>query len=337
MFQIDKEHVIDRKCFQLLERAITYEATDIHLTPVREGYHVYLKKYAKLNYSGVIPLQLANRMISFYKFLSSLDISDRRKPQSGSFHKQIQGENFSFRVSTIPSIHMKESVVIRLQKHDRIVPVDKLCMEKAWAEQLTDAISRQQGLVLMTGPTGCGKTTTIYSLTAHCVNHLNRHVITLEDPVENNHSHLLQVQVNEQSGMTYSAGLKAILRHSPDVIMIGEIRDSETAKVAVQAALTGHLVLSTVHSKDPIGCFYRMLDFGISAEELRQTIICISAQRLIRKAGGQQGAIFEILSGNQLDYMVDAVIRGERFNLPVSMKLDTISRKYGVPEGALHE
>ena len=116
-------------------------------------------------------------------------------------------------------------------------------------------LSEPQGLILLTGPTGSGKTTTIYSLTAHCVNNLERHVITLEDPVENNHSHLLQIQVNERSGMTYSAGLKAILRHSPDVIMIGEIRDSETAKIAVQAALTGHLVLTTVHSKDPVRLF----------------------------------------------------------------------------------
>lgn len=334
---ISNGHVIDRKCFQLLEKAIAYEATDIHLTPIREGYQVYFKKFAKLDQTGIIPQQLAGRMISFYKFLSSLDISDRRKPQSGSFHKQIQGENFSFRVSTIPSIHMKESVVIRLQKHDRIVPIDRLCLEQKWAEQLIDAISRQQGLVMMTGPTGCGKTTTIYSLTAHCVNHLNRHIITLEDPVENNHSHLLQVQVNEQSGMTYSAGLKAILRHSPDVIMIGEIRDAETAKIAVQAALTGHLVLTTVHSKDPIGCFYRMLDFGISAEELRQTIICISAQRLIRTAGGQQSAIFEIVSGSELDAMADAIMRGDRVHLPSDLKLESLARKHGMSEKVFHE
>ena len=150
---------------------------------------------------------------------------------------------------------------------------------------------------MLTGPTGCGKTTTIYSLTAHCVNQLERHVITLEDPVENNHSHLLQIQVNEQSGMTYSAGLKAILRHSPDVIMIGEIRDSETAKIAVQAALTGHLVLTSVHSKDPAGCFYRMMDFGISAEELRQTMVCISAQRLIRRYFGKEGQYSKLSKG----------------------------------------
>lgn len=334
---IRNEQVIDQKCFQLLEKAIACESTDIHLTPASDGYHIYFKKYAKLKQAGVLPHQLAFRMISFYKFLSSLDISDRRKPQSGSFHKQIHGDNFSFRVSTIPSIHMKESVVIRLQKHDRIVPLDQLCLNPEWTDQLTKVISRQQGLIIMTGPTGSGKTTTIYSLTAHCVNHLNRHVITLEDPVENNHSHLLQVQVNEQAGMTYSAGLKAILRHSPDVIMIGEIRDAETAKVAVQAALTGHLVLTTVHSKDPIGCFYRMLDFGITAEELRQTILCITAQRLIQTASGQQAAVFDIVSGAHLDSIANAIIRGDQFDSPYEMKLDALSRKYGVSEKVLYE
>ena len=192
-----------------------------------EGYEVSFKKDSKLERSGTLPPQLAGRMISFYKFLSSLDISDKRKPQSGSFHKQIQGENFSFRVSTIPSIQLKESVVIRLQRHDRIVSLDELCIEKEWADKLRQAASEQQGLILLTGPTGCGKTTTIYSLDSSlCQSILRRHVITLEDPVENNHSHLLQIQVNEQSGMTYSAGLKAILRHSPDVIMIGEIQGS---------------------------------------------------------------------------------------------------------------
>lgn len=325
---IRNDNVIEQKSFQLLETAIQYDASDIHLVPMREGYEVLFKKNARLDRSGTLPPQIAGRMISFYKFLSSLDISDKRKPQSGSFHKRIQEENFSFRVSTIPSIQMKESVVIRLQRHDRIASLDELCIEQEWSNSLRRAVSKQQGLVLLTGPTGCGKTTTIYSLTAHCVNQLERHVITLEDPVENNHSHLLQIQVNEQSGMTYSAGLKAILRHSPDVIMIGEIRDSETAKIAVQAALTGHLVLTSVHSKDPAGCFYRMIDFGISAEELRQTIVCISAQRLIQRSSGQMGAVFEIIQGDRLDQMTDLIIKGERVVVPENLRVESLIRKY---------
>ncbi|WP_342511364.1 competence type IV pilus ATPase ComGA [Sporosarcina sp. FSL K6-1522] len=326
------DNVIERKCFQLLEKAISYEATDIHLVPMSEGYDVSFKKDSKLDRSGILPPQLAGRMISFYKFLSSLDISDRRKPQSGSFHKRVQGENYSFRVSTIPAIQLKESVVIRLQKHDKIVPLDELCMERAWADQLRLATSKQQGLLITTGPTGCGKTTTIYSLTAHCTNRLERHVITLEDPVENNHSHLLQIQVNEQSGMTYASGLKAILRHSPDVIMIGEIRDSETAKIAVQAALTGHLVITSIHSKDPAGCFYRMMDFGVSIEELRQTVVCIAAQRLVRTSSGTTSAVFEIVQDDVLDEMTNSIMKGDRIIVSEEQKVEALMLKYSHPK-----
>lgn len=323
------ENIVEQKCRELLEKALRHEATDIHLVPSLEGYDILFNRNTKLTKTGTLPPHLADRMISFYKFLSSLDISDKRKPQSGSFHKQMQGENLSFRVSTIPAIQYKESVVIRLQKHNRIVPIDKLCMEEEWADKLRQASSARQGLFLVSGPTGSGKTTTMYSLTAHCANHLNRHVITLEDPVENKHSHLLQVQVNEQAGVSYSTGLKAILRHSPDVIMVGEIRDSETAKIAVRASLTGHLVFSTIHSKDPVGCIYRMMDFGVSAEELRQTLVCISAQRLIQKPGGEIKAVFEIHSGNLLENMTNSILKGERFVSPKEQSIDVLLEKYG--------
>ncbi|MHA6259500.1 competence type IV pilus ATPase ComGA [Sporosarcina sp. CAU 1771] len=321
-------NIIEQKCIELLEKALSFEATDIHLVPTREGYDVSFKKDARLEKSYTLPPQLADRMISYYKFLSSLDISDKRKPQSGSFHKNIQSENYSFRVSTIPSIQLRESVVIRLQKHDKIVSLDNLCIEKTWADDFRQVANEQQGLVFLSGPTGSGKTTSLYSLTAYCVNQLNRHVITLEDPVENKQSHLLQVQVNEQSGMTYSTGLKAILRHSPDVIMIGEIRDSETAKVAVSAALTGHLVLSTVHSKNPAGCIHRMMDFGVSAEELRQTVVCIATQRLIRKTSGDVRAVFKIVMEQKLEDMMDTIMKGERFVFPKEQRIDELAMKY---------
>ncbi|MFS0689734.1 competence type IV pilus ATPase ComGA [Sporosarcina sp. 179-K 8C2 HS] len=332
----NRDNLVEKKCFDLLERAIANEATDIHLVPLNNHYDICFKKNSKLERSGTYPPHLAARMISFFKFLSSLDISDKRKPQSGSFHKKMQNENYSFRVSTIPSIRMKESVVIRIQRHDQIVPLNTLCIDPVWEKKLRRAAEERQGLVLLTGPTGSGKTTTIYSLTAHCVNHLERHVISLEDPVENNHSHLLQIQVNERAGMTYAAGLKAILRHSPDVIMIGEIRDAETARTAVAAALTGHLVLTTVHSKDPEGCFYRMMDFGITAEELRQTVVCISSQRLIQKQDGEVGAVFEIVEGELLEAIADGIISGKRVSVPKDMTIEAVMKKYSMKKGVSH-
>ncbi|GKV64602.1 MULTISPECIES: competence type IV pilus ATPase ComGA [unclassified Sporosarcina] len=324
---------IEKTCFQLLEKAIQSEATDLHFVPTSDGYNVAIRKHAVFSKIGQFPQTLGSRLISFYKFLSSLDISEQRRPQSGSFHRSFSDQNFSFRVSTIPSIQLRESVAIRIQKHDKIVPLSELCMKPEWTRQLSEAAAFKQGLFLVTGPTGSGKTTTLYSLTAHCVNRLERHVISLEDPVENNHSHLLQIQVNERSGITYSAGLKAILRHSPDVIMIGEIRDAETAKIAVEAALTGHLVLSTVHAKDPVGCLYRLLDLGIHLEELRQTVIAISAQRLVTNSTGDTVAVFEILQDLQIEEAAEAITKGQRFSLPVEQKIETQSALY---EKALH-
>lgn len=325
---MDQNNVIEQKCFRLLENAIAYDAMDIHLIPENEHYCVSYKKDTRLIRAKKLPPQLASRMISFYKFLSSLDISDRRTPQSGSFHKTFSQQQYSFRVSTIPSIQRWESVVIRIQRHDRIVSLHQLCLEERWMEQLQNAVSMSQGLLLVTGPTGSGKTSTLYSLTSHAVNELGRHVISLEDPVENKHSHLLQIQVNEQSGMTYSTGLKAILRHSPDVIMIGEIRDAETAKVAVQASLTGHLVLTTVHSKDSVGCLYRMLDFGVSFEKLRQSVICISSQRLIRMDSGEQKAVFEIVDGTELEMMLEEMATGRRVAISPEKRVETMVKIY---------
>lgn len=161
----------------------------------------------------------------------------------------------------------------------------------------------------------------MYALTRHCASSLSRHVISLEDPVESTQPHLLQVQVNERAGISYSTGLKAILRHSPDVIMIGEIRDPETAKVAVQAALTGHLVMATVHSKDTVGSLFRMLEFGIQLEELRQTVEMICAQRLIEQDGKRQ-AVYEILQGPLLADAFEALRENRPFSVPKHLSLD---------------
>lgn len=322
------ENIIERKCFELLEQAVEKEATDIHFVPAEQNYDIHLNHGSKLMKIGSLPPQLANRMISYYKFLSSLDISDKRKPQSGSFHKKMLDENFSFRVSTIPAIHYQESVVIRIQKHNRIMPIEKLCLKIEWAHVLKRVSTMQQGLILLSGPTGSGKTTTMYSLTSHCYRNLNRHVISIEDPVENQHNHLLQIQVNESAGITYATGLKAILRHSPDVIMLGEIRDSETAKIAVSASLTGHLVFSTVHSKDPVGTIYRMLDFGVSLEELRQTVICVASQRLIIQKNGELGTVFEIVAEEVVEEMMDAIEKGERFTREEEQSMSVLVQKY---------
>lgn len=237
------ETIIEQKSIQLLKRAIEFGASDLHLMPTTDLYGIYFRKYGQLISVGQLPQDIGDRMISYLKFLSSLDISEKRKPQSGSFEQTINEQLFSFRVSTLPSVYSKESLVIRLMLQNRTLPISELSLFIDSANQLVNLVERPQGILLMTGPTGCGKSTTLYSLIHHLASNHQKHIISLEDPVENNQSDLLQIQVNERAGVTYAVGLKAILRHSPDVIMIGEIRDRETAQIAIEAVLTGHLVM----------------------------------------------------------------------------------------------
>lgn len=317
------ETVVEQKCEQLLLRAYHFGASDLLLVPEMERYRLYFRKYDKLLQAGELPNDLAERMISFYKFLAALDISERRKPQSGSFQKSMEKDPYAFRVSTLPSVFLKESLIIRLLLQNHAFPLTSLCYSKFAANILMELVKHRQGLLCFTGATGSGKSTSLYSLIHYCSTELHRHVISLEDPVENNQANLLQIQVNERAGVTYAAGLKAILRHSPDVIMIGEIRDKETAKIAIEAALTGHLVVSTIHAKDSVSCLYRLIDLGVSVEELRQTVIGIVAQILFQSPIIQEErrALFEILSDGHLQEAIKAIMQNTTYELPYDLTL----------------
>lgn len=302
----ERENIVEQKSLALLEEAIATQASDLHFIPKGNVYGIYVQKDFQLHPLRRYPSALTERMIAFFKYVSSLDMSDIQRPQSGAFHKEINGQVYSFRVSTIPSYY-KESVVIRIQKHNAVLSLRHLAQEDdTLYRQLEKTTTYEEGLVLVNGPTGSGKTTTLYSLLNHCVVHAERHVITLEDPVEHPQQNLLQVQVNERTGLTYATGLRAILRHSPNVIMIGEIRDAETAQTAVRAALSGHLVFSTVHAKDTEGAIYRMMDFRLSKEELRQTIVTLMSQRLHSK-GSHRYASFHIVQDQALEQLFERI------------------------------
>lgn len=324
------ENVIEEKAVELLSRAVREGATDLHLNPSGHSYEIQHRKGRGIITASEIPVELGERIISFYKYLSSLDIGERRKPQSGAFSLVFGDALYSFRISTLPSVNKKESAAIRFQAQEDARPVAELTDDMEAARLLLGAAEKRQGMIFFTGPTGSGKTTTMYSVTRHCAEALGRHVISLEDPVERSQPHLLQIQVNERAGITYSTGLKAILRHSPDVIMIGEIRDADTAKVAVQAALTGHLVVATVHSKDTVGSLFRMLEFGIQLEELRQTVYMICAQRLSLGGSGQK-AIYEILHGHLLSKAFRCLQEGDPFVMPSELTLDRKEAMRNVP------
>ncbi|WP_223556161.1 competence type IV pilus ATPase ComGA [Lysinibacillus sphaericus] len=317
------ETVVEQKCEQLLLKAYNFGASDLLLVPESIHYRIYFRKYDRLLQAGELPHDLAERMISFYKFLAALDISERRKPQSGAFHKAMEQDQYAFRVSTLPSVFLKESLIIRLLLQNHTFPLTSLSYSKHAAEMLMELVKQRQGLLCFTGATGSGKSTSLYSLIHYCSSELNRHVISLEDPVENNQANLLQIQVNERAGVTYATGLKAILRHSPDIIMIGEIRDKETAKIAIEASLTGHLVVTTIHAKDSVNCLYRFMDLGVSVEELRQTVVGVVAQTLFQSPINQEErrALFEILSNAHLQSALQAIKQKTSFELPHDVTL----------------
>ncbi|MEK4229931.1 competence type IV pilus ATPase ComGA [Solibacillus sp. FSL H8-0538] len=327
---MEMESVIETKSEQLLLKACHFGASDLHLVPAEHNYAIMFRKYGRFIQAGELPNDIAGRVISYFKFLSSLDISEKRKPQSGSFQKEVQDNLFAFRVSTLPSAFAKESLAIRLLRQNYALPLTSLCYKSSAALQLYSLVEQPQGLLLFSGATGSGKTTSLYSLVQYCSRNLGRHVISLEDPVESSQEQLLQIQVNERAGVSYASGLKAILRHSPDVIMIGEIRDKETAKIAMEAALTGHLVLSTIHAKDTVNCLYRLLDLGLSIEELRQTLVGIVAQTLITTPTEERKALIEVLAEANLGEAMMALMHGESYDLPFATTLTGQLKRFEV-------
>ncbi|WP_396120259.1 competence type IV pilus ATPase ComGA [Domibacillus indicus] len=273
---------VEQKMEQILKEAVQMQATDLHLMPKQNGYLLKVRVGGQLIKSETFSIREGERLIAYLKFTASMDIGEKRKPQSGSFRQTVDQFPLSLRVSTLPAVPHKESLVIRLLPQEHVPSLSQLTLFPYTAVKLTSLLNHSNGLILLSGPTGSGKSTTLYSMIQHCASHLNKHVITLEDPVEKQQDAFVQIQVNEKAGITYATGLKAILRHDPDVIMVGEIRDEETARAAVKSALTGHLVLSTIHARDAAGVIGRLKELGITQHEMTQTLIGITAQRLVR-------------------------------------------------------
>lgn len=263
----------------ILHQAYSTRATDIHFVPKRKSATISFRVDGKLIYFKTIPNYICNKIISHFKYLALMDIGEKRKPQSGALTFQLGSTELSLRISTLPSIH-DETLVIRIHPQEQFPQLSKLSLFPKIAEKITSVLKQSHGLYLISGPTGCGKTTTLYSLLNN-PNLKSKSIITLEDPVERQYEHMIQVQVNELAGITFANGLKSILRHDPDIILIGEIRDLQTAKIAVQASLTGHLVFGTVHAFDTIQTIYRLIDLGITKFELQQVLGGVLTQRLV--------------------------------------------------------
>ncbi len=281
MDRIDSSPVV-KLVNSILTQAVAMQASDIHIEPKQNNVLVRFRIDGDLMEVMVLNAAIHMSLVTRLKIISSLDIAEKRVPQDGRFHMELGTKEISFRISTLPSVY-GEKVVIRILGDNRVdlIPLPMLGMRESDYEKFSRLIHNPNGVILITGPTGSGKTTTIYS----ALNEVAKpgvNVVTVEDPVEKVMDSLTQVHINVKAGVTFASGLRAIMRQDPDVIMVGEIRDRETAVTAAQAAITGHLVLSTIHTNDAPSAFMRLIDMGAEPYVVASSVIGVAAQRLVK-------------------------------------------------------
>lgn len=272
---------VSRIVSMMLEYGAKYKSSDIHVEPRDNKLSVRFRINGLMEEKLVLPRKLAPSIVSRIKILADLKIDEHRVPQDGRFQIKVDDTPIDIRVSVIPTIYGEKIVMRLLEKGGGVLTVDKIGMRGGAYKTYLDMLNKTQGIILITGPTGSGKTQTLASSLQY-INKPDLNIITLEDPVEIRIEGVNQVQVNPEVGLTFAKGLRAFLRQDPDIIMVGEIRDKETAELAIQASLTGHLVLSTLHTNSAAGALPRLLDMGIPSYLLASTINVIVGQRLIR-------------------------------------------------------
>ena len=265
----------------ILAEGIASRASDIHLEPEESGVAIRYRIDGVLRQSMVLPRAVGVPLVSRIKIISGLDIADRLRPQDGRSRVTVNGANVDLRVSTLPASHGEKIVIRILDARSTVLSIDSLGLNPDEKERIMQLLQMREGVILVTGPTGSGKTTTLYSMLRQAQQR-KVNIVTVEDPVEYRLSGIVQVQVNEKAGLTFASALRSILRQDPDIVLVGEIRDKETAMTAVQASLTGHLVLSTLHTIDAASSVTRLVDIGIESYKLAGALKGIVAQRLIR-------------------------------------------------------
>lgn len=297
----------------ILRHATEGNASDIHIENTGEKVKVRFRVDGTLHTSLILPINVYNGVIARIKILAKLRLDEKRKPQDGGFSAKIDGRKIEFRVSSMPS-YFGEKIVMRILDSERgVKPLDQIDMSPENLALVREALTRPYGLILLTGPTGSGKTTSIYSI----MNELDkeeRNIVTLEDPVEYQVPGISQSQVMPEIGYTFASGLRSILRQDPDVILVGEIRDKETAELAIQAALTGHLVFSTLHTNNSAGAIPRLVDMGIDPYLIAPTLILTIAQRLVKRICPTSKKAIE------RDASIDAMITKQFADLPEEFK-----------------
>lgn len=266
----------------LIFNAISFNASDIHIEPSKENTKIRMRIDGQLIEKMKISSGAHNSLVTRIKIMARLDIAEKRIPQDGRIEIQERDKTFDLRVSTIPTVYGEKIVIRVLGGMGNLLDLKKLGLNAVNKEYLNRILKSPNGIVLVSGPTGSGKTTTLYSI-LKSVNKSTVNIITIEDPVEYRLEGISQVQVNNKTGLTFASGLRSILRQDPDIIMLGEVRDTETAEIAVKAAITGHLVLSTIHTNSAAGTIPRLVDMGIEPFLLSSAIVGVVSQRLVKK------------------------------------------------------
>ncbi|WP_437825186.1 GspE/PulE family protein [Sorangium sp. So ce1153] len=288
---LDAVKVLDH----LVRRAVSMGASDIHVEPKRDSIRVRYRVDGVMVAQGQIPINIGPSLASRVKVLARMDMTERRLPQDGQFSLELHGHPLiHLRASTFPAIH-GETVVLRVLLSHQLIALEKLGLPEGDLPRVERLADRPAGLIVVCGPTGSGKTSTLYSL-LKVMKTGELSIVTLEDPIEVEFADITQGQTNPRQGFTFATGLRAILRQDPDVIMVGEMRDPETAQIALQASLTGHLVLSTLHTSDAVDTVARLVDLGAESWIVANALLAVIAQRLVRKLCDECAETYELES-----------------------------------------
>lgn len=279
--ELSGEAPVVRLANLIISRAIQDKASDIHIQPAKDSIRIRYRVDGILAEGMVLPKRAQPSLLSRLKIMADLDIAEKRAPQDGRISATIEGRPYDFRVSTLPGVFGEKIVMRVLDKSSISVGLNKLGLLPYTFDMFESMIMRTYGIILVTGPTGSGKSTTLYSVLAK-LNSGEKNILTIEDPVEYELEGITQSQVNVKANMTFASALRAMLRQDPNIIMVGEVRDSETALIAIEAALTGHLVLSTLHTNDAPGSVARLLDMGVESFLIASSVVGVLAQRLLR-------------------------------------------------------
>ena len=280
--QVAEQAPIIRVANTVIQQAIRVGASDIHIEPDRRHMRIRYRVDGVLHEEMTIPKYIQAPLVSRFKIMADMNIAERRVPQDGRIPVRLEAKDYDLRVNCLPTLYGEKIVCRILDKGSVLIGLSKLGFSPECMAKMEELIVQPNGMILVTGPTGSGKTTTLYSI-LHKINSVERNIITVEDPVEYQLSGVSQVQVHVKAGLTFASALRAFLRQDPDIIMVGEMRDLETAEIAVESALTGHLVLSTLHTNDAPSAVIRLVDMGVEPFLISATVIGLLAQRLARK------------------------------------------------------